>query len=176
MNSGGPRRMNRSVNASTTSVELSLRLTLMARASLVNSSMMFSVLNVRPSWVRSWTKSYDQTWFGRSGRSRTHEPSFSQSRPFFGCFCGTFSPSSRQIRSTLLWFTCPLTGRRIATQFCREGATVVQQASHHEVAISSERFRQLDDVLGQPFLIRQAAWHFALGGTMLAEGAANQAL
>lgn len=67
---------------------------------------LFSVRKILPSWVRSWTKSQDQTWFGRSGRSRTHEPSLRQRRPFFGCFCGTFSPSRRQIRFTRLWFTC----------------------------------------------------------------------
>jgi hypothetical protein len=60
----------------------------------------------RPSWVRSWTKSYDQTWFGRSGLSRMQEPSFSQSRLRFFCFGGTFSPSRCQMRSTRLWFTC----------------------------------------------------------------------
>ena len=33
------------------------------------------------------------------------EPSFSQSLPRFGCFCGTFSPSRRQIRGARLAFT-----------------------------------------------------------------------
>ena len=42
----------------------------------------------------------------RSGLSRTQDPSFSQSRPFFACFSGTFSPSRRHMRSTRLWFTC----------------------------------------------------------------------
>ena len=28
-----------------------------------------------------------------------------QRRPFFGCFCGTLSPSRRQIRSTRFLFT-----------------------------------------------------------------------
>jgi len=37
-----------------------------------------------------------------SGRSRTHDPSLSHSRPRLGCFTGTFSPSRRQIRSTRL--------------------------------------------------------------------------
>jgi hypothetical protein len=36
-------------------------------------------------------ESWDQTWLGRSGRSRTQEPSVSQSRPFLGCFPGTLS-------------------------------------------------------------------------------------
>jgi hypothetical protein len=41
-------------------------------------------------------------------------PSFSQSRPFFGCFCGTFSPSRRQIRSTRFTFTAHPASRRSA--------------------------------------------------------------
>jgi hypothetical protein len=57
MNSGGPRRMKRSVKASTTSVELSLRSTRIVSASFVNSSMMLSARKILPSWVRSWTKS-----------------------------------------------------------------------------------------------------------------------
>jgi len=42
---------------------------------------------------------------GRCGRSRTHDPSLSQSRPRLGCLAGTFSPSHRQIRSTRFLFT-----------------------------------------------------------------------
>lgn len=67
--------------------------------------MMLSMRNLRPSWVRSSTKSYDQTWLGRSARSRMHDPSFSHSRPRLGCLAGTFSPSRRQIRSTRLSLT-----------------------------------------------------------------------
>ena len=40
-----------------TSAALSLRPTRMARHSWVNSSMTFNILNFRPSWVRSSTKS-----------------------------------------------------------------------------------------------------------------------
>ena len=40
-----------------------------------------------------------------AGRSRMHEPSLSHKRPRFGCFAGTFSPSSLQILSTRLWLT-----------------------------------------------------------------------
>ena len=43
MYSGGSRRMNRSVSASTTSFELSLRSTWIINASLVSSSIMLSV-------------------------------------------------------------------------------------------------------------------------------------
>src|SRR5947207_14823305 len=64
----------------------------MAKHSWVNSSMMLSMRNLRPSWVRSSTKSYDQTWLGRSARSRMHDPSFSHRRPRLGCLAGTFSP------------------------------------------------------------------------------------
>ena len=45
------------------------------------------------------------TWSGLSGLSLMHDPSFSHNRPFLGCLLGTFSPSRRQILSTLLWFT-----------------------------------------------------------------------
>ncbi len=145
-------------------------------ASLVYSSMMSSVRNTRPSWVRSWTKSWDQTWFGRSGRRRTQEPSPNQSRPFFACFCGIFSPSRRQIRSTRLWFTCPLTGRRIARQFCREGASVVRHSGDHPIAVTPVGARQLDDVVGQPFLVGSAMRNLAPCGAMLAQGAAGAAL
>src|SRR5207237_8359354 len=62
----------------------------MARHSWVNSSMMLSMRNLRPSWVRSSTKSYDQTSLGRSARSRMHDPSFSHRRPRLGCL--TTSP------------------------------------------------------------------------------------
>src|SRR6056297_2896025 len=44
-NAGGPRRMNRSVSASMTSVEFSLRLTRIVRHSRLNSSRMFNVRN-----------------------------------------------------------------------------------------------------------------------------------
>ena len=51
---------------------------------------------------------------GCSGRSRMHEPSLSQRRPLFGCLCGTFSPSSRQIRSMRLTFTTHPASRSMA--------------------------------------------------------------
>ena len=56
-----PRRMNRSESTSMTSIALSVRSTRMARHSWVNSSMTLSMRNFRPLWVRSSTKSYDQT-------------------------------------------------------------------------------------------------------------------
>jgi hypothetical protein len=43
-----------------------------------------------------------------------HDPSFSQSRLFFGCLEGTFSPSRRHIRSTRLAFTAHPASRSIA--------------------------------------------------------------
>ena len=53
---------------------------------------------------------------------------------------------------------------------------VVQHARDHAIAVSSELFCQLDDILSQPFFIRQSTWHFALRRTMLAECAADPAL
>ena len=43
------------------------------------------------------TKSWLQAWSSRPGRSRTHDPSFSQGRPRLGCRRGTFRPSRRRI-------------------------------------------------------------------------------
>ena len=45
-------------------------------------------------------------WLRRSGLSRIQEPSFSHSRLRGLCFCGTFSPSRRQIRWTRSLPTC----------------------------------------------------------------------
>ena len=52
-------------------------------------------------------------------------------------------------------------------------AAVIKHARDHTIAVSSEIFRQRDNILGQPFFIRQAIWHLALRRTMLAECAAN---
>ena len=98
MCSGGPCVTKRSARHWSTSWDLSRLATTIARHRRVNSSSTTSMRKARPSWVRSWTKSYDQTWFDRAGLSRTHDPSLSQRRPRFGCFIGTFSPSRRQIR------------------------------------------------------------------------------
>ena len=76
--------------------------TLIARHSLVNSSITVSILTARPSSVRQATKSYAQTCPLCSGLNLMHDPSLSQSLPLFGCLIGTFSPSRRQMRSTRL--------------------------------------------------------------------------
>src|SRR5215470_2585346 len=55
--SGNARRMNRSDRTSITSIALSLRATRIARHSWVNSSSTLSIRYLRPSWVRSSTKS-----------------------------------------------------------------------------------------------------------------------
>jgi hypothetical protein len=55
-------------------------------------------------------------------------------------------------------------------------AAIIQQARDHTIPVSSELFRQCDNILGQPLFFRQATWHFALRRTMLAECAANPAL
>ena len=82
---------------------LAERFVLRSGPEAVNSSTTFSILDLRPSRARSSTKSQAHTWFARSGRRRTQEPSFSHSRPRLGCRRGTFSPSRRQMRSTRLW-------------------------------------------------------------------------
>ena len=121
-----PRRMNRSVSTSMTSVGLSLRFTRIVRASLVNSPITFGTRYFLPSGVRSSTKSQDHTRIGRSALGRTHEPSFSQSRDRSGCLAGTSSPSRRRTpsfsnrwrtitcRSTRLGFIVQPSARRSA--------------------------------------------------------------
>jgi hypothetical protein len=79
-----------------------------AESTAVTSAVLDEVVALRgPSTdcVRGTFGHSAQTWFARSGRSRTHEPSFSHNRPRFGWRGGTFKPSRRQIRSTRLWLT-----------------------------------------------------------------------
>ena len=83
-----------------------LRAARIARHCRVYSSITVNSLTPLPSSVRICTKSYAQTWFLHAGRSRTHDPSPSHSRPRLGCLAGTLGPSRRHILSTCLWFTC----------------------------------------------------------------------
>ena len=87
-------------SVSMTPMALIRRATRIARHLRVNSSIRVISRRRRPSWVAASTKSKLQTWFGCSGRSRMHDPSLSQRRDLFGCFCGTLSPSRRQMRRT----------------------------------------------------------------------------
>jgi hypothetical protein len=109
---GGRKRSDRT---SMTSIDVSFRSTRIARRSRVNASMTSSMRRFLPSCVfvgktvprtvfRSSspsTKAQDQTGLGRSGRSRTQEPSVSHKRPFFGCLPGALSPSRRRSTSVL---------------------------------------------------------------------------
>src|ERR1700684_646289 len=100
MFSGIPRNSITSASASITSYLPSLLATRIARHSRVYSSISVNIRNILPSCVIALTKSYPHTWFARADRSRTHDPSFSHNLPRGLCFCGTFSPSRRQIRCT----------------------------------------------------------------------------
>ena len=55
-------------------------------------------------------------------------------------------------------------------------AAVVQHPGDHAIPIAPELPRQLDDVLGQPFFVRQANGRLALRRAMLPQCAANPAL
>src|SRR5205814_2853338 len=82
MCSGTPRRMNRSESTSMTSIDLSRRDTRMARHSWVNSSMMLSMRNLRPSCVLAETRPDSRCWlFDPCG---TYHP-FSSSHQFLLC-------------------------------------------------------------------------------------------
>src|SRR3954467_3367363 len=116
---------------------------------------MLSMRNLRPSWVRSSTKSYDQTWLGRSARSRMHDPSFSHRRPRLGCLAGTFSPSRRQIRSTRLSLTSQ--------------PAAFSSALILRVTVAPVLLCQLNKVGGQRRLVIAAPRHLALCRAMLAK-------
>ena len=115
-----------------------------------------------PSWVRSPTKSWAQTWSGRSGRSRTHDPSPSRSRPRFGCLLGTLSPSRRQMRSTRFLFT--------AQPACLRRAAIRRWAWRPEAR------GPLDDVGRQPGLVVGRPGPSARRRTRLAQDPAGPAL
>ena len=67
--------------------------------------------------------------------------------PLFLCFCGTFKPARRQIRSTRLWFTCQ-------PAFFRKPATII--------AITAILTGQFNDIDGQPFDVIPALRNLSL--------------
>jgi hypothetical protein len=100
----------------------------------------------------------------------------SQSRPFFACFCGTFSPSRRQIRSTIVRQAICIANLPGGALVVHMPTAVVQHPGDHAISVAPKLSRQLDDILGQPLLIWQAARDLALRGAMLPEDAAGPAL
>jgi hypothetical protein len=90
------------------------------------------------------------------------DPSASQSLPRFGCFCGTFSPSRRQIRSTRLSVHQP--------------AGPAQQRGNLAIAVATILAGQLDDVGRQPLVVLTALRDLALRRAMLAERRTGAAL
>ena len=77
----------------------------------------------------------------------------SQSRPRFGCFPGSFSPSRRHRRSTRLSLTLP--------------AGVAQQGGDPAIAVTAVPTGQLDHVRNQAILVVTAARDTALGRAVL---------
>jgi len=55
-------------------------------------------------------------------------------------------------------------------------AAVVQYPGSHAISIAPKLSRQLNDVIGQSPLVRQATGNLALRGTVLTDGAAGTAL
>ena len=94
----------RQSNTSTTSSASMVRATLMARHSLVYSSMMFSILMVLPSLVTSNWKSSAHKTFGRMGDIAPTWVPVPVSR-FLRLRCGTRRPSSRHRRRMRLSLT-----------------------------------------------------------------------
>lgn len=141
---GGLRSTKKSVKASTTSVELSLRFTriipLTGRrcvhrrkvgTSFVNSSMMLSVRNIRPFWPKPYGRSVVQP-----------EPAL------LGLFLWDLQPlpSPKSVRPLPL--SSLLAAMRGALVIYMPAA-VVQHSGDHAVSMAFELFRHCDDILGQ---------------------------
>ena len=162
MYSGTPRRTINSVSVANTSSDRSLGATLIARHSLLHSSITVSSLMGLPEYVRQATKSYAQTWFTCSGLSLVIKLSHSQSRPRPGCFFGTLSPSRLHMRSTLLWFTCH------PSSF--SSAVILRYPYLPNAG------REIDDVGLQGFFIVPDHWNMTLCGSRLRENTAGPSL
>ena len=72
---------------------------LIAEGININITLMFSLAHYE-AVAQAFQKSIAPQKFRPPGRNRTHEPSCNHNRPRGRCFCGTFSPSRRQIRCT----------------------------------------------------------------------------
>ena len=121
-------------------------------------------------------RSREGTWFGRSGRRRMHDPSFSQSRPFLVASVALSAPSGkrptrafpdppksrRHIRSTRFTFTAQPASRepwpRSGDSPSRDLASQDPAGQRIAPILAGER----DDVRGQRVFIGPAAWHLAL--------------
>ena len=103
---------------------------------------MFNVLKTFPSSVLWCTKSYDQTWSRDSGRNLMHDPSFSQSRPFFRLFH---------------WHSQPLTPPQALNALVIDlPAGIFQQCCDPAVSISTILSHQVDHVGHKALFIRTA--------------------
>ena len=72
-----------------------------------------------------------------------------------------------------MWFTCqPLL---FSIPVIMRYPLSAMHASPAGQCIAPELSRQLDEILGQAFFVRQAAWDLALRGAMLSEDAAGPA-
>ena len=87
-----------------------------------------------------------------------HDPSFSQRRPSFGCFYGTFIPSCRHILSTRFTFMAHPASR-----------------SDPAIAVVAVLAGDGDDVRGQCILVGASAWRLPLRRATLAHNATVKA-
>ncbi len=87
-----------------------------------------------------------------------HDPSFSQRRPSFGCFYGTFIPSCRHILSTRFTFMAHPASR-----------------SDPAIAVVAVLAGDGDDVRGQCILVGASAWRLPLRRATLAHNATGKA-
>ena len=90
-----------------------------------------------------------------------HDPSLSHSRPLFGCFCGTFSPSRRHPFDALDVHHPP---------------GVPQHGRDPSITVTAVLGGERNDGGGQSRLIISHRWCLALCGSMLAKNPTRKAL
>ena len=101
---------------------------------------------------------------------------FNQSRPFFGCFIGTLSPSRRHRRSTRLSLTrCPA-GELQRNSAERGPARISQQGCNPTIPVTTILTCQLDHIGHQTILVSSPNWQPPLRGSMLPQDATSTTL
>src|SRR5262249_51321748 len=147
-----PRRINRSDRRSITSIALSLRATRIARHSWVNSSSTLSIRYLRPSWVRSSTKSDMIALL----RPQPDARSVGQPEPAaFGLLMRDLQPLALPDTLDPLVVDCP--------------ARLAQQFGDLAIAIAAVLPSKLDNIGGETLLVLTTARDLALCRAMLPE-------
>ena len=148
-----------SASVSSTSVELSFRLTRMASASRVNSSIKHSILNFFPSWVRPFDEVVGPDVVGPAG-AQAHARA-------------VVEPEVASLW-LLLWDFQPLSPPDALNPLgVHRPACTAQEGVDPPIPVAAVDLGQLDDVSGQRRLIIAGAGLLALSRAVLAQDLAG---